>query len=73
MSAEFWAGFAAAALVALAVFRPWARHKFGDIQQHCAREGKSQVDDTARVLRAVQARPDMLRSLLYGRKPQPKC
>lgn len=44
------------------------RHTFGEIQQFCAKAGRAQLDDTARVLRVLQMNPAMLKSLLYGLK-----
>lgn len=44
--------------------RPSTRYRFYQIQQHCAAEGRAQLDDTARVLHVLRANPDMAKSLL---------
>ncbi len=59
-------------IVGLAIGYAWhwesARQKvcwsLGDIQQFCAKHGKAQLDDTARVLKQLRLNPDMLKSLL---------
>lgn len=49
--------------------RPGTRYRFYQIQQHCAAEGRAQLDDTARVLHVLRDNPDMLKSLLL-KEPQ---
>lgn len=60
----FICGFAVSAFIAWILSRPAKRFGLGEIQQFCAREGKAQLDDTARILNQLRLNPDMLKSLL---------
>lgn len=60
--------FVAGLVIGYAVYwmdsRPTVRWSLGGIQQFCAKFGKAQVDDTARILKQLRLNPDMLKSLL---------
>lgn len=51
---------------------PGTRWDLGGIQQFCARQGKAQLDDTARVLQQLRMNPDMLKALLKMGPPAPE-
>lgn len=60
----FLCGAAVAGLFGWLSWVPVKRWKLGEIQQHCAKEGRAQLDDTARVLQVLRSDRDLLKSLL---------